>query len=379
MTAAGSRPRVVIAGLGDTGVLTAVRLAKRYDVVGISAKPALVSGQELGLRLTRPDRWARDYHHPFERLPGLDRVRRVHGVLSGLDLAARTVRVTHADGATSEEPYDVLVISTGVTNGFWRRPELESPEQVSAGVEAAHRRLAEATKIAVIGGGAAAVSTAWNAAKVWPDKQVDLYFPGETAMPAHHRRVWERLRGELEQSGVGLHPGHRAVVPPGFTCDRITGEPVEWNTGQDAVHADAVLWAIGRTSPNTTWLPAEILDDDGYVRSGLDLRVPGVADVFAIGDVASTDPLRSSARNFTFKLLAGNIRAHLDSRPLKTFDPPKRRWGSVTGYQDDGLVVFTPKGQGFRIPRLISDRMVRAMVVDRGYYRGVRRGKGSAV
>ena len=86
-----TRPRVVIAGLGDTGVLTAVRLAKRYDVVGISAKPALVSGQELGLRLTRPQSWARNYHLGFDSLPGLEGVRLVHGVLDGLDLQARTV------------------------------------------------------------------------------------------------------------------------------------------------------------------------------------------------------------------------------------------------------------------------------------------------
>ena len=44
-----SRKRVVIAGLGDSGVLTAIKLARHADVVGISAKPALVSGQELGL------------------------------------------------------------------------------------------------------------------------------------------------------------------------------------------------------------------------------------------------------------------------------------------------------------------------------------------
>ena len=99
-------------------------------------------------------------------------------------------------------------------------------------------------------------------------------------------------------------------------------------------------------------------------------RCPGADGVFAIGDVAATDPLRSSARNFTFKLLARNVRAHLDGRPLKTFTPPKRRWGSVNGYQDDGLVVFTAQGQRFRIPRLPVDRMVRARVVDRGYYRG---------
>ncbi len=366
-----TRPRVVIAGLGETGVLTAVRLAKRYDVVGISSKPSLVSGQELGLRLTRPEWWARDYHHSFEALSGLDRVRRVHGTMSGLHLATKTVTVTLSDGTTSEEPYDVLVISTGVSNGFWRRPELESADDVSAGIEAAHQQLADAGSIAVIGGGAAAVGTAWNAARVWPDKRVDLYFPGEVALPEHHRRVWTRVRGELEEAAVGLHPGHRAVVPA--QIDRITAGPVAWSTGQTEVEADAVLWAIGRTTPNTARGPAEILDEDGYVVAGLDLKVPAANGVFAIGDVAATDPLRSSARNFTFKLLARNIRAHLDGKPLKAFDPPKRRWGSVTGYQDNGLVVFTAKGQSFRIPRLPADRMVRARVVDRGYYRGVRR------
>lgn len=49
-----SRKRVVIAGLGDVGVLTAIRLAPHFEVVGISAKPGLVSGQELGVRLARP-------------------------------------------------------------------------------------------------------------------------------------------------------------------------------------------------------------------------------------------------------------------------------------------------------------------------------------
>jgi hypothetical protein len=43
--------RVVIAGLGDAGVLAAIRLARWADVIGISAKPGLVSGQELGIRL----------------------------------------------------------------------------------------------------------------------------------------------------------------------------------------------------------------------------------------------------------------------------------------------------------------------------------------
>src|SRR5689334_13015617 len=152
------RKRVVVAGLGDAGVLAAIRLSRHADVVGISAKPGLVSGQELGVRLTRPHDWAQRYWLPFERFRRLDRVRTVHGTLTGVDLAARKVSVELSDGALAVEPYDALVIATGVSNGFWRRPVLEGRADVDAGLRSAHERLASAASIAVIGGGAAAVS-----------------------------------------------------------------------------------------------------------------------------------------------------------------------------------------------------------------------------
>ena len=107
-----SKPRVVVAGLGDSGLLSAVHLARARqvgEVVGISAKTALVSGQELGVRLARPDDWARDYFIGFDRFRGLDGVRTVHGNLLGLDPAARSVSVEDADGATH---LDALLEST---------------------------------------------------------------------------------------------------------------------------------------------------------------------------------------------------------------------------------------------------------------------------
>ena len=131
--------RVVIAGLGDSGVLTAIRLARHAQVVGVSAKPALVSGQELGWRLSRPHDWARANWIPFDRFRGLDRVRTVHGTLTGLDLAARTSGPA-ATTARSAEAYDALIISTGVTNGFWRRPNLQSADEIGADLRAAHDR-----------------------------------------------------------------------------------------------------------------------------------------------------------------------------------------------------------------------------------------------
>jgi apoptosis-inducing factor 2 len=367
-----SRKRVVIAGLGDSGILTAIGLAHHADVVGLSAKTALVSGQELGIRLSRPDDWARDYWIAFDRFRGLDRVRTVHGTLAGVDLAARRVTVQRDDGTTQAEDYDALVISTGVANGFWRRPTLQSVDDVRADLRVAHDRLASAASVIVVGGGAAAVGSAANLAVTWPDKRVDLYYPGERPLVSHHPRIWGRIRRRLTDLGVGLHDGHRAVVPDGFACDEITDEPVHWSTGQPPASADAVLWAIGRVRPNTDWLPPEVLDEHGFVRVGPDLRVPGHAGVFAVGDVAATDPLRSSARNRADGLVAHNVRAQFEGKPLRTYTAPKRRWGSVLGAQSDGLEVFAPNGKAFRFPAWSIDRILQPMIVRKGIYKGVR-------
>ncbi|HXS84784.1 MAG TPA: FAD-dependent oxidoreductase [Mycobacterium sp.] len=367
-----SRKRVLVAGLGDVGILAAMRLAKHYDVVGVSVKPGLVSGQELGVRLARPRDWARDYWIPFDRFRRLDRVRIVQGALTGVDLAERTVSGHGDDGTPFAERYDALVISTGVSNGFWRRPTLQSAADVGADLHADHDRLAKAESVIVVGGGAAAVTAAVNLATTWPDKRIDLYFPGERALADYHPKAWQRIERRLTDRGVGVHPGHRAALVNGFAGDEITDGGVDWSTGQPTASADAVLWAIGRVRPNTDWLPSELLDERGFVRVTRELRAPDHAEVFAAGDVAATDPLRSSARNRGDALVARNVHAHLAGGRPGTYRAPGRRWGSVLGIQPDGLEVFLPTGHAFRIPSWPVERVVMPLIVRRGMYGGVR-------
>ncbi|MHA7651067.1 FAD-dependent oxidoreductase [Mycobacterium sp. ML4] len=367
-----SRKRVVIAGLGDVGVLVAIHLAQHFDVVGISAKPGLVSGQELGVRLARPEEWARDYWIPFDRFRKLDGVKTLQAELTGVDLDARTVFGRREDGTTLTEDYDALVISTGVRNGFWRQPYLQSSAEIGAALYAAHERLATARSVIIIGGGAAAVSSAVNVATTWPGRQIDLYFPGERPLSEYHPRTWKRVANRLAELGVGLHAGHRAVTTDDFTGEEITSEPVRWSTGQTPATADAVLWAIGRVSPNTGWLPPELLDERAFVRVTQQLQVPGHPEVFAVGDVAATDPLRSSARNRGYVLVARNIRAAFADRPLSTFKAPRRRWGSLVGIQRNGLEVFFPTGHAVRFPLWSVEHLVMPLLVRRGMYGGVR-------
>lgn len=367
-----TRSRVVIAGLGDSGVLTAIHLARHCEVVGISVKPGLVSGQELGLRISRPEVWARDYRVDFERFRGLDRVRTIHGMLTGADIAGRRLTISSPDGSTAVEDYDALVISTGVTNGFWRRPTVQTGADIDDDLRQAHDIVERAGSVIVVGGGAAAVSSAANIAATWPHTRVDLYYPGEHALPHHHPRTWQRVETRLDELGVGRHRGHRALVPNGFECDRITQGPVRWATGQSPSEADAVVWAIGRTHPNTGWLPGDILDDRGFVQVDSTLSVPGCPGVFAVGDVAASDRLRSSARNRADRLVAHNVRAHLAGRRLSSYRPKDHRWGSVLGPQSDGLEVFAPTGHAFRFPAWSIERVLQPWIVRRGIYHGVR-------
>jgi NADH dehydrogenase FAD-containing subunit len=363
-----SRPRVVVAGLGDSGLLTAIHLARAdVDIVGISSKPGLVSGQELGLRLARPDAWERDCRIGFDRFRRLDRADLVHGELTGLDPEARSVAV-----GDRTVRYDVLVLATGVSNGFWRRPGFQTDADVTASLAVPHARLAAARSVLVVGGGAAAVSAALQVATRWPATTVMLAFPGERALSQHHPRVWDVARARLGRAGVVLLPEHRADVPDGFAADAIGRGPVAWSTGRPETPADAVVWAIGRVRPNTGWLPPALLDEAGFVRVESTLRVVGAPGVFAIGDVAATDALRSSARNRADRLLAANIRAHLAGRPLREFTPPRRRWGSVLGPEADGLRVFAPSGHPFRFPAWSVRRVLQPWIVRRGIYRGVR-------
>ena len=366
--------RVVVAGLGDTGVLTAIHLARHAEVVGISARPALVSGQELGVRVSRPHDWARDYRIAFERFRGLDRVRTVHGVLTAADLTARTVTVVR-DGQARTEAYDVLVIATGVTNGFWRgRPRLQSADDIDAELQGTHARLADAPSVAVIGGGAAAVSSAFNVAVTWPDKRVDLYFPGERPLPRHHGRVWARIRRRLDDAGVGLHARHRAVVPDGVRLRRDherAGRVRLRRTAGDRGRRD-----LGdRTGAPEHRVAARRRPGRARVRAGV--RRPAGAGTPrrvrrrrrgghgpACVPRPATVPTSCSPTTCAPRSRAG--RCGPTGRPGAA-------GGRCSASRTTGSTCSPPSGHAFRFPAWSIDTVLQPWIVRRGIYRGVRR------
>ena len=366
---------MVIAGLGDPGLLVAIHLGEGFDIVGISTKPCLVSGQELGTRLTRPEAWKQDYLMAFSRYERLDEVRTVQGRITRLDPDAQEVTVTLPDGRDQVEPYDIVVISSGVTNGFWRNDTLEDMTNIHDGIRRAAGEVASARTVAIIGGGATGVSVAANVKETYPDKAVHFFFSETQPLPGYHPKVRTRVERHLARAGVELHPEHRAVIPQGFACDRLTTGPVQWSTGQPPFDADLTLWSVGQVRPNNAFIPKDMRDERGFVRTDPFLRVPGYTNVFAVGDIAATDLHRSSARNWGYRLVAHNIRAtvHGKEASMKRYDPPAYRWGSILGNQKNGLRVFQPNGGSFRFPRWVVRRLLYPIAVGKVIYRGIRR------
>ena len=368
------KKRVVIAGLGDTGLLVALHLHPEFDVVGITPKPCLVSGQELGTRLARPDAWRENFLMAYSRYRRLDGMPVVQGLTTRIDSERRQVVVRSQDGVERELEYDALVIASGVTNGFWRDAAIEDTAAIDGRIDSDAERFAKASRIAVLGGGATGVSAASNLKDVYPAKDVHLFFSQEQLLPSYHPKVRSEVEAKLRNQGVVLHPGHRALLTDGFEGEQLTSGAVEWSTGQPAFLADVVLWAVGRQRPNTGFLAPGMLDASGYVKVDSELRVPGAQDVFAVGDVAASDPNRCSARNGGALTVAHNVRCALSGREtrMKQFKPAPHRWGSILGLQREGMRVFSATGGNFRIPAWLVERVLFPWIVRRGIYKGVR-------
>jgi len=369
------KPKIVIAGFGEAGVLSAVHLPKTYEIVAISTKTALVSGQELGIRVTRPERWKEDFLTDFKRFKGLDGVRIVNARATGVDPAKNELILETPDGKKLTESYDILVIASGITNGFWRDDEFRDVAGIEQRLSDDAKRMADAKIIAAVGGGPCGVSSAANLAAAYPDKEIHLFHSGDVPLPGYPEPARTENLDILKQRKVHIHANRRAIAPEPARRRTIDSGTIEFSGGKPSFAADAIIWATGAAKPNTGFLPASFLDDDGYVKVEPNLLVPGHANIFAIGDVAATDKNRSSARNWAYRILVANVAALLAGKPetMQTYKAPEVRWGSVIGPQKGELKVYQPDGKIVKFAPWFVRMLLFPIAVRKMIYGGVRK------
>ena len=308
--------------------------------------PQARPGQRAGARAAdhptrRLERW---YRVPYFDFRGLRGVATVHGRCL-VDLSARRVGVSTPDGPV-ELSYDVLVVATGVSNGFWRSPDLQTEAEVSAELAATRDRLAAARSVAVVGGGAAAVSAASTSR--WRSRRPrwGCGSPGSGSCRLITGRTARHVVAGWSERGVTLHPatGRCCRVSPWLTG------PVRWTTGQADTPAERCCTPWAGCEPHTDWLPGSSARRGRLRPGGPGPAGAGVAGVFAVGDVAATACCAPRLATSTTRSGAQRRRLAVGARAAPDHDPGRRRWGSVLGPQRDGLLVFGPTGRRFRFP-----------------------------
>ena len=353
-----THPHIVIVGAGFGGLACAQALGGKPVRVTIVDRRNYHLFVPLLYQVATAALSPADIARPIRRILGrYKNIEVVLGTVTGIDTAARRVRL----GNGSELAYDKLVVATGSDYSYFGHPEwaefapgprsLEDARRIRARLLTAFER-AEASPdpakqdalmtTVIVGGGPTGVEMAGSVAELASHalasdfRNIDprrakiiLIEAGPRILSSFPEKLSDYAKAALERLGVTV----------------ITNEAVESIDAGGVVvagrriDAGTVIWGAGiKASPVSGWLGAA-LDRAGRVPLNPDLSVKGVADIYALGDMANTPdengaPLPALAQvaaqqgYYLGRALAANLN---DGRPLPPFKFRNRGNTAIVG------------------------------------------------
>jgi putative oxidoreductase len=338
-------PKVVVVGAGFGGLRCAQALRDIPVAVTLIDRTNYHLFQPLLYQVATaalsPGDIATPARHMFRNIPS---VRLLLGTVTGVDTQLQTVSTQNGD-----IPYDYLVLATGATHSYFGKDEwarfapgikrIEDALEIRRRILTAFER-AEAASLdqdrqglltfLVVGGGPTGVELAGAIAELArfglekdfraidpAQARVILVQAAPRLLPSFPEPLALIAQRSLERLGVEIRLGSRV--------DHIddTGVAIDGTR----IEASTVLWAAGvAASPAAAWLHAPA-DKAGRLIVGDDMRVPGLRNVFAIGDTAASKawkgqfvPGLAPAAKQGGTYVAKQIRAMVESRgPVPAF------------------------------------------------------------
>ena len=310
--------RILILGGGFGGLYTALELQKRLgrrDDIEVT----LVNRENFFLftpmlhEVAASDLDAADIVNPLRKL--LNRVRFVAANVESIDLAAKVVVTSHADGAHHHElTYDHLVIALGSVPNYYSLPGVEEKSLSMKSLDDAvglRSRLIDHLEEAdfeccsasrgklltflVAGGGFAGVETVaaindflHEAIRFYPNLRqemirVVLVEYGPHLLPELGRKLGTYAERKLSERGieVRLKTAVASLSDSGATLNDGTFIPT-----------DTLIWTAG-TAPNPLLAKLACAKDKGKIVVENTMEVPGHPGVWALGDAAAMRDPRS--------------------------------------------------------------------------------------
>jgi len=333
-------PRVVVVGAGFAGISCAAALRNTRAAVTLIDRANHHLFQPLLYQVATAGISPGDIATPIRTMfRDAFNVRVLLSTVIGVDTKSAIVKT---DG--QDIPYDYLVLATGASHSYFGKeqwaPLAPGLKRVEDALEIRHRLLtafekAEVTQddieraalltFLIVGGGPTGVELAGaiaELARYGMEKEFRMFDPADARvilvqsaprlLPAFPESLSAVARRSLEKLGVEVLLESRV--------EGINAEGVV--VAGKSIAARTVLWAAGViASPAAKWLGADA-DGAGRVKVGTDLRVPGFANVYVIGDTAASNawdgqpvPGLAPAAKQAGAYVARAIKAGIESHP----------------------------------------------------------------
>ncbi|MBB6119228.1 NAD(P)/FAD-dependent oxidoreductase [Nocardiopsis algeriensis] len=383
-----AQPRIVVVGAGFGGIHTLRHLERRIpagmaDIALVAPNDYMLYSPlvpQVASGLLTPQSVAMSVHRLMKR------TRLIPGHAVGVDPADRVVVVRRPTGELSPVPYDRLVLAPGGLTRAFDIPGLTEHafgaktladavllrDHVLAQLELANDtrdpvEREERCRFVVVGGGYTGVETAASlmrlceeAAKRYPELRSVIRWHLVDIAP----KVLPELGDRLGRKALDLLRSMGIEVKLKVSVREVTDDKVVLTDGR-VLPCRTLIWAAGVTpSPlmETLGKPTQ----RGRLEVDAELRVPGIPDVFALGDAAAVPDLVGespycppTAQYATREAAtaAQNVIASILGRPLKEFR-----------HKDMGLVVDLSGNDA--LARVMDHELngLTALGITRGYH-----------
>jgi NADH dehydrogenase FAD-containing subunit len=262
----------------------------------------------------------------------------VLGKATSIDLQGKNVIVQDVNGETTKTlAYDYVVIASGSTsNATTGTDSFQVPfkEPGSAKIEQELKSAQEAIKSAksiIIGGaGAVGVEFSGEVAEAYPGIEVTLLTNSDNVLSGLREPTRQKAAKILKQKGVKILTDKTVTSA---AKDSATGKWSVVTADGQTLSADIYVSTTG-VLPNNEFIPASLLNKDGWVE--VDNRFASKADssVYAVGDITHYSARLVSRVSGQVAVLISNLKADITGK------------GKRAAYKDDpSVMVVMPIGK----------------------------------
>ncbi|EEA24066.1 hypothetical protein EYB25_004810 [Talaromyces marneffei] len=261
----------------------------------------------------------------------------VLGKATSIDLEGKNVIVQDVNnGTTNTLTYDYVVIGSGSTsNATTGTDSLQVPfkESGSAKIEAELKAAQEAIKSAksiIIGGaGAVGVEFAGEVAEAYPGVEVTLLTNSDNVLSGFREPTRQKAAKVLKQKGV-------KILADKTVTSASKDSAGKWNVvtadGQ-TLTADIYVSTTG-VLPNNDFIPASLLNKDGWVEVDNHFVSKADSSVYAVGDITHYSARLVSRITGQVSVLISNLKADITGK------------GKRAAYKvDPSIMVVMPMGK----------------------------------